>query len=221
MTFFDELQSETSSERAALLRIPIIEDALRGRIGLAQYVAFLTEAYHHVRHTVPLLMACGSRLPRSMEWLRSAVAHYITDEIGHDEWILSDLTACGADAEAVRRGTPGFDTEVMVRFAYHQIDRCNPIGFFGMVHVLEGTSKAIATAAADSIRTSLHLPQTAFTYLTSHGSLDIEHTRFFETLMNRVERTEDRADIIDRARDFYRLYGNVFRSLPRTESVAA
>lgn len=221
MTFFDTLQSDTSSERAALLKIPIIEDALRGRIGLAQYVAFLTEAYHHVRHTVPLLMACGSRLPRSMEWLRSAVAHYIADEIGHDEWILSDLAACGADAEAVRRGAPGFDTEVMVRFAYHQIDRCNPIGFFGMVHVLEGTSKAIATAAADAIRTSLQLPQTAFTYLTSHGSLDIEHTRFFETLMNRVERIEDRADIIGRARDFYRLYGNVFRSLPRAESIAA
>jgi hypothetical protein len=221
MTFFDELQSASASERDALLQIPIIQDALRGRIGLAQYVAFLTEAYHHVRHTVPLLMACGSRLPDSMAWLRDAVGHYIADETGHDEWILSDLAACGADAEAVRHGTPGFDTEVMVRFAYHQIDRCNPIGFFGMVHVLEGTSKAIAAAAADSIRATLKLPSTAFTYLTSHGSLDIEHTRFFEILMNRVERPEDRAVVIDCARDFYRLYGNVFRSLPRPERAAA
>lgn len=221
MKCFEALQTATTFEREALLQIPIIQDALRGRIGLSQYVAFLTEAYHHVRHTVPLLMACGSRLSDSMGWLRDAVAHYITDEIGHDEWILSDIAACGADAEAVRHGTPGFDTEVMVRFAYHQIDRCNPIGFFGMVHVLEGTSTAIATAAADSIRTSLQLPQTAFTYLTSHGSLDIEHTRFFETLMNRVERPEDRAVVIGCARDFYRLYGNVFRSLPRPERTAA
>lgn len=221
MTFFDELQSTTASERDALLQIPIIQDALRGRIGLAQYVAFLTQAYHHVRHTVPLLMACGSRLPASMGWLLDAIAHYIADERGHDEWILSDIAACGTDADDVRRGAPGFDTEVMVRFAYHQIDRCNPIGFFGMVHVLEGTSTAIAAAAADSIRTTLKLPESAFTYLTSHGSLDIEHTRFFETLMNRLERSDDRACVIARARDFYRLYGNVFRTLPRPERAAA
>jgi heme oxygenase len=221
MTFFDELQSATTIERDRLLRLPIIQDALRGRIELAQYVAFLTEAYHHVRHTVPLLMACGSRLPHSMEWLRAGVAHYIADETGHDDWILADIAACGADADAVRHGQARFDTEVMIRFAYHQIDRCNPIGFFGMVHVLEGTSMAIATAAAESIRATLQLPQKAFSYLTSHGSLDIEHTRFFAELMNRLERPEDRNVVVACAGDFYRLYGNVFRSLPQQERTAA
>ena len=109
----------------------------------------------------------------------------------------------------------------MIRFAYHQIDRGNPIGFFGMVHVLEGTSTAIATAAAEAIRTTLKLPQTAFTYLTSHGSLDIEHTRFFETLVNRLPQAEDRAVVVRCARHFYRLYGNVFRSLPQSGQAAA
>lgn len=221
MAFFRELQSSTAAEREALLQIPIIRDALQGRIDIGQYIAFLTEAYHHVRHTAPLLMACGSRLPEALGWMREAVAHYIAEEIGHDEWILSDLAVCGADAQAVRRGTPGFDTEVMVRYAYHQIDRGNPIGFFGMVHVLEGTSTAIATCAAESIRDALKLPKQAFTYLTSHGSLDIEHTRFFEDLMNGVERREDQVEIVACARAFYRLYGNVFRSLPPRTRVAA
>jgi pyrroloquinoline quinone (PQQ) biosynthesis protein C len=221
MSFFDELQATTTLEREHLLHTPIIQDALRGRIDLAQYVAFLTEAYHHVRHTVPLLMACGSRLPRDRAWVRDAVAHYIADETGHDEWILADIAACGADADAVRHGRAGFDTEVMIRFAYHQIDRCNPVGFLGMVHVLEGTSAAIATAASDSIRTSLKLPREAFSYLTSHGSLDIEHTRFFENLVNRLTHPDDRAVTIACARDFYRLYGNVFRSLPSEAKAAA
>jgi hypothetical protein len=75
MSLFDELQATTTLEREHLLHTPIIQDALRGRIDLAQYVAFLTEAYHHVRHTVPLLMACGSRLPRDRAWVRDAVAH--------------------------------------------------------------------------------------------------------------------------------------------------
>jgi hypothetical protein len=28
-------------------------------------------------------MACGARLPDRQEWLRSAIAHYIEEEIGH------------------------------------------------------------------------------------------------------------------------------------------
>lgn len=221
MNFFDQLQQRTAAAREALLQIPIIQSALHGDIDRAQYVAFLTEAYHHVRHTVPLLMGCGSRLPQPLGWLRDATAHYIEEEIGHDEWILSDIAACGADPEAVRHGTPSFDTEVMVRYAYHQIDRGNPVGFFGMVHVLEGTSTAIALAAADSIQATLGLPPQAFTYLTSHGNLDIEHTRFFEALMNKIDGGEAQSEIVRSALAFYRLYGNVFRSLPRCETAAA
>ena len=62
----------------------------------------------------------------------------------------------------------------MVSYAYDTIQRGNPVGFFGMVLVLEGTSVALATRAANSIQTSLDLPRNAFSYLLSHGDLDIE-----------------------------------------------
>jgi len=214
MRFFDTLQTRTAGARQDFTRIRIIQDALLGRIERAQYVAFLTQAYHHVRHTTPLLMACGSRLPRRLDWLRTATAEYIEEEVGHDEWILSDIAACGADADAVREGVPAFETDVMVAYAYHQIDRRNPVGFFGMVHVLEGTSTAIATAAATAIRASLGLPDNAFTYLTSHGILDLEHVKTFEGLMNRLDDVDDQAAVIECARSIYRLYGDIFRSLP-------
>lgn len=221
MSFFDELQERTASERQALQRVPIIRDAGLGRIDLSQYIAFLTQAYHHVRHTTPLLMACGARLPQRLSWMRAAIARYITEEIGHDEWILSDLAACGADPDETRNSMPAHETEMMVSFAYHQIDRGNPVGFFGMVHVLEGTSAAIATSAADAISASLQLPPRAFTYLTSHGSLDVEHTRFFAELMNTLDDSGDQAAVVHCASAFYRLYGNVFRSLPWPQDRAA
>ena len=106
----------------------------------------------------------------------------------------------------------------MVAFAYHQIDRGNPVGFFGMVHVLEGTSQAIASNAAAAIQGALQLPENAFTYLVSHGTLDVEHGRFLESLMNRLEAPEDQRAVIHCARSFYRLYGDVFRSLPSYDS---
>lgn len=219
MNFFDQLQSATLAERQEMFSIQIIQDALQGQVVISQYIAFLSQAYHHVKHTVPLLMACGSRLGERHEWLREAIAEYIEEEVGHQEWILSDIRACGGDAEAVRRARPHPSTELMVAYAYHQVDRGNPVGFFGMVHVLEGTSTALATHAAGTIQSALSLPPEAFSYLSSHGSLDLEHVAFFETLMNRLEDDADRAAVVHMARMMYALYGNVFRSLPRGEAL--
>lgn len=215
MNFFDTLKAGSEAERQRLFSIPVIQDALRGDVTTAQYVAFLGQAYHHVKHTVPLLMACGSRLDAGHEWLREAIAEYIAEEVGHQEWILSDIAACGGDADAVRHGQPHASTELMVAYAYHQVDRANPVGFFGMVHVLEGTSTALATHAAETMRGALGLPPEAFSYLSSHGSLDLEHVAFFEKLMNRLDAGDDQRAVLHVARMMYGLYGDVFRSLPR------
>lgn len=219
MNFFNELQSATEAQRQELFSIPVIQDALQGKVVISQYIAFLSQAYHHVKHTVPLLMACGSRLDSSREWLREAIAEYIEEEVGHQEWILSDIKACGGDPESVRHARPHPNTELMVAYAYHQVDRGNPVGFFGMVHVLEGTSTALATHAADTMRSALALPPEAFTYLSSHGSLDLDHVAFFEGLMNRLEDGGDKQAVIHMARMMYGLYGNVFRTLPRGQQL--
>src|SRR5690606_19054628 len=76
-------------------RCPIVQACLRGEGSLESYVAFLTQAWHHVRHTVPLLTACRDRLPPRLHWLRPAMDEYIDEESGHDAWILSDIAACG------------------------------------------------------------------------------------------------------------------------------
>ena len=214
MNFFDQLQEQTKAEREYLLSAPIIAQVMAGTVSPACYVAFLGQAYHHVKHTVPLLMACGARLPERLEWLREAIAEYIEEEYGHQEWILNDIRACGADAELVRVETPNLPTELMVSYVYDQINRCNPVSFFGMVNVLEGTSIALATQAAGIIKGELGLPPQAFSYLTSHGSLDIEHIAFYEKLMNRLDEPADKAAVVHTAKVVYRLYGDMFRSLP-------
>jgi len=214
MDFYRQLVEQTASARQGLLATPIIQGALRGEVSLTSYVAFLREAYHHVRHTVPLLQAMKAALPPHHAWLYGALDEYIEEEAGHDEWILDDIRACGSDAEAVRHGAPGHATEVMVACAYDTIARGNPLGFFGMVHVLEGTSVSLALLAADAIQQPLALPDAAFSYLRSHGTLDQEHTAHFALLMARIDEPQDRAAIVHGARAFYRLYGDVFRSLP-------
>ena len=62
MSFFETLVAATATERAAFAAIPQIRDGLAGRISRDTYVAYLAQAYHHVRHTVPLMQAARARL---------------------------------------------------------------------------------------------------------------------------------------------------------------
>jgi len=220
MSFHKQLVAQTAEARASLLSIPIIQGCLLGNVSLESYLAFLREAYHHVRHTVPLLQECRAALSAPNLWLKEPLDEYIEEERGHDQWILDDIRSCGGDEEAVRQGDPGHATEVMVAYAYDTIARRNPLGFFGMVYVLEGTSVSLALAAADQIQERLQLPDAAFRYLRSHGTLDREHTAHFELLMDQIDNPRDQLDVIHAARAFFRLYGDVFRSLPMPEAKA-
>ena len=213
MSFYDTLKFETANDRAYLLSAPIISECLQGRASLDSYLAFLTQAYHHVRHTTPLLMTLGGRLPERLAWMRAGVAEYIAEEIGHEEWILNDIAAAGGNADAVRNSRPDLPAELMVAYAYDLINRGNPAGFFGMVFVLEGTSVALALQAADRIQQTLGLPNKAFSYLRSHGTLDQEHTKHPAALLEQMT-PDDQADVVHAAKVFYKLYGDIFRALP-------
>jgi len=223
--FFSKLQQQTASAQQTMLSAPVIAEVQRGNIDKAMYIAFLTQAYHHVKHTVPLLMACGGKLSAEYEWVRDAIAEYIDEEKGHQEWILNDIKACGGDAERVRKnlgeGSVGQPIELMVSYLYHNIDRHNPLALFGMVWVLEGTSVGIGGQMAEMIQSRLELPAEAMTYLVSHSVLDQSHLQFFEQLMNQITDPVDQQVIIDSANMVFDLYGQMLRALPLTNAQKA
>jgi heme oxygenase len=221
MTPYQTLVAATAKEREDLTHIPLIIDALAGRIDRDRYLRFLGQAYHHVRQTVPLLTACRDHLPTHLAWMRPAFEEYIAEEQGHEAWILDDIRAAGGDADAVRDGGPDHAAEVMVAYAWDQIQRGNPVGFLGMVYVLEGTSVALALRAADQIQRVTGLPDSAFTYLRSHGTLDAEHTDHFATLVDGLDHEEDVATLVHAAKRFFRLYGDVFRDIRPEPAEAA
>lgn len=219
MSFYETLGKETETARRELYTVPQLTDGLRGDISRDTYIAYLTEAYHHVRHTVRYMMAMGVRIPEEKKWLHDAISEYIEEEKGHEEWILNDIQAAGGDKEMARNATPNLETQVLVAYNYDYIARKNPIGFLGMVYMLESTSIQIANNGADAVKTKLGLPQTAFTYLYSHGALDIEHLKFFEQLVNKITDPADQAAIIEVAQNTFRLFANVMRAIPHEKAM--
>jgi len=216
MDFYQQLGDETRDAREHLLGAPAIRRAMSGDVTRGLYLAFLGQAYHHVKYTVPLLMAVGSRLGDDKAWLRSEIVHYVGEENGHEQWILDDIEAAGGDRAAAAAALPHVETDAMIAYAWDIAMRRNPAGFFGMVYVLEGTSIALALEAASRVQSALALPDRAFSYLRSHGTLDREHVQHLAGILARLQAPEDRAAVLDCARAMFWLYGNVFRSLERS-----
>jgi pyrroloquinoline quinone (PQQ) biosynthesis protein C len=212
MQFYDRLTAETKRERDAFTSIPLIVETLRTGASRELYVDFLTQAYHHVKHTFPLLSLAAART--SDETYQDALVEYMEEERGHEKWILDDIAAMGGDKEAVRDGKPGIACQVMVGYSYYAIEWVSPYALLGSVHVLEGMSTLLADKAATAIQSSLGAPgKEGFSYLYSHGALDIEHVAFFKKVVNGIGDERIQQIVIDASKVFYRLYGDIYHEL--------
>lgn len=220
MTFFETLARDTLDERNRFLAIPQIVDGLAGRISRETYVAYLTQAYHHVSHTVPLMRLALSRLGPSHAFFARALEGYIAEETGHEQWILDDIGHCGGNRADAAASAPTAATSAMIAHAYDVVGKRNPMGLFGMIFVLEGVSIALASQGAARLAVGLGLGPECFSYLTSHGALDQDHMAFFQGLMTEVNDPADQEAIVQMARRMFGLFGDMFRSIPHDRSIA-
>jgi pyrroloquinoline quinone (PQQ) biosynthesis protein C len=219
MTFYQTLLKETALARQSLTSVPQLIDALDGKISRETYIAYLTEAFHHVSHTVRFLMAMGEQLPMSKQSLQKTITEYISEEVGHEEWILNDIEAAGGNKERARQSTPNLETQILVAYNYDYIRRKNPVGFFGMVFMLESTSIQLANKGANAIQSNLGISKNAFSYLYSHGELDISHMEFFEKTVNGITDKVDQEAIIEVAQNTFKLFANVLAALPHNKEI--
>ena len=212
MNFYDRLIAGTAEEREEFQAIPLIHEAMAGGATRAMYLDFLAQAYHHVRHTFPLLASAAARTD-DMNY-QKALLSYMNEERGHDEWILDDIRALGGDAEGVRHGKAGVACQLMVAYSYYAVEHISPYAMLGSVHVLEGMSAAMASHAANSIQKALDVGQDdGFSYLRSHGELDVQHVEFFKSLVNEIADPRAFNIVQDSVQMFYKLYGDIFREL--------
>ncbi len=219
MSVYERLVYETGAARIRFMAVPILQRALQGNIGRDDYLAFLGQAYHHVSHTVPLLANCRERLPARLGWLQTAMDEYIEEEAGHELWILDDIRAAGGDADAARDSAPLPTTELMVAYAYDLVNRRNPVGFLGMVFVLESTSVQLASRAASVIRDSLRSSRAGISLFDLPWQRRPGTYRVLSETGQSTRPTEDQDAVVHSASMFYRLYGDIFASLSESTEI--
>jgi pyrroloquinoline quinone (PQQ) biosynthesis protein C len=213
VSFYNHLLDQTNQNKAYFLSAPIINDVMMGNFTIETYISFLNQAFHHVRYTASLLDAAAKKLTQDQLWINPVIGKYIAEEQGHEEWILNDIEACGFDRAQYAEGDAPYHSEILISYLFDYINRKNSIGVFGMVLVFEGTSSSLAPAVAKIVQEKLDLPDTAMTYLTTHGELDQEHIKFYEAIMNKITNEADQQAIIDVANNVYRLYFDIYRAI--------
>ena len=212
MTFYDRLLAETKDARSDFISLPLIGRALNGDVPQDLYLDYLAQAYHHVRHTCPLLAFAASRTQDSR--YQGALFRYLDEELGHHEWILDDIRSLGGDADAAARDKPSVACRLMICYAYYAIEWISPYTLLGMVHVLEGMSVHLAERAASAIQKTFGLAgDRGVRYLRSHGALDVQHLSFLQSFVNGIGDPAAEDAIVDSATMFYHLYSGIFVDL--------
>ena len=89
MSFYEQLVTETADSCDAFFSIPLVRSTIRNGASRSLYLDFLAEAYHHVKHTFPLMALAASRT--SDERYQDALVEYMEEERGHEKWILDDI----------------------------------------------------------------------------------------------------------------------------------
>lgn len=146
----------------------------------ARYRGYLELMHGVLRASVPLMERAAARCAElgADDPLSAPLAAYLRahaeEERGHDDWLLDDLAALGANPAAVRAQLPPPAVARMVGAQYYWIEHHHPVALLGYIAVLE--DNAPAGWLAGHVATAAGVPDAALRTVREHADLDGGHT---------------------------------------------
>ena len=126
----------------------------------------------------------------------------VSEEHGHDEWILSDLNTLGCSKEEVERTEPCGAVKAYNAHNHFQAEEGSPYSIFGTGFILEYLSEHRAGVAAVNLVSRSAIPRIseAVTFIRSHGHLDGRHVDEALSLLRCVSSPKHQKAILSTAR---------------------
>ena len=152
-----------------------------GRFGV-NYPALLVEMFHIAKYSCPLMAHAREQLGNNAT-LKPYLEKHITEETGHDNWVLDDLGHLGMDRRLVRDSTPLPETISLIGSQLYVIRYLQPVGFLGYLYVLESQPPSKEFLAY--LREEFGISTQAMTFLIRHSQEDIHHRRELIDILDR------------------------------------
>jgi len=187
MPFFADLVMRTDEARRGFETNSVVLDAVGSGMSLERYRALLLELYHVVWHFNPVCAAAASRVPDSHREIRYYLYEHMHEESGHEQWVLNDLDAIGADSAQALAHTPSLHTLALNGYNYWAADRRDPCSVLGMMYALEVIASVYGGPFSTAIRDSLLLEgDRGVSFISSHATMDAEHMASLRTILNTI-----------------------------------
>jgi hypothetical protein len=165
-----------------------------------RYGEYLRVMHGVVRASVPLMelaerrcadLGAGDAVAAP---LRRYLRQHIAEERGHDDWLLADLAAFGADPAVPLTRAPPPAVARLVGPQYYWIVHHHPVALLGYIAVLEGN--APATALAGWIVSRTGLPDAAVRTVREHAALDAGHADAVFELLDALPLTAAQTGVV-------------------------
>ena len=195
----DQLIGDT----VALLRAdPVFGRIFDGTASPELYLRFLTQTYHYVKLTQVMLGEGARALRDHADPERRAFgerfAHHELEEVGHEQWVLNDIRALGADVAAAERAAPGAAVKGYLAMSAFVWESRHPVALMGVSTLLEGVSAQLGSSTARAFKERSTIPhiEKALSFLEAHGEADIGHMDEARAALRKVTGARDKEAIV-------------------------
>jgi hypothetical protein len=155
----------------------------------ARFRRFLLSVHAVIRASVPLMKAAELECrARSQDPLYESLSRYYLEhsleELHHDEWLLEDMELLGFTRGRVLSMRPPNAVAELVGAQYYWIRHLDPSSLMGYILVLEGYPMS-ADNVNDLVKRT-KFPKEAFRTLMEHSSLDANHLRDLNKVLDEL-----------------------------------
>ena len=134
----------------------------------------------------------------------------MTEEKGHEEWVLNDLAVVGVSPEEAFGYRPTHALLGLNGYNYWSADRRHPCSVLGMVYALEVVASVYGGPLTSAITDSLLLEgDRGISFISSHATMDAEHMIELRVILNRVEDEQAKSAIVESTIFNFHQFGRV------------
>lgn len=194
------LEATRDSHLRQLGSHPILRLVVEGALTRGQYLAYLRETHHMVRHTPRMLALAAARCEDDRRGLRDWFLKEAQEENGHDLLCVKDIRNLGEDPDAVLAQAPGPGAWGLVTQSYYMATYGNPAGILGVASVTEGLGAGVAASMADQLVGKCGIPSRSVSFLRSHAGFDKQHVHDVEGAVDALATAADFAAVLQARR---------------------
>jgi hypothetical protein len=161
---------------------------------------FLFMMHSIIRSSVSLINAAAISAQRRADLdpvSQKIVSYYTThalEEAHHDDWLLEDIVAMGADRSDVLARLPSPTIASLVGAQYYWALHVHPVSLFGYLAVLEGNPSSVKHLS--KIRTKHGLPAEGMRTMVKHARLDPYHRDEIYAQLDELPLTENLSELV-------------------------